>query len=436
MSSGKFDKYFLMTAEDVPSYIITKLKFFEDELKAGEKLSCEEFGDGDVNYIFRVKAGNKSLIVKQAGEVTRLDKTWHLSVERGRIEADYFIDQENLNPGAAPKLYYYDPVMRVIVEEDLSDYEVLRTAFLKRKRFPRLAGLMSDYMVNALLPTSDVVMDHIEKKQKQKHYINPQMCDIFEKLNYMEPFNDYYKRNRVMEQNKEFVEREYYSDKKLNLEAAKLKFNFMTIAQALIHADLHTSAVFVNESGIKVFDAEFAFYGPIGHDLGNFTAHLFYAWANADALGDREYAQYILDTVRDFINLFIAKFKAEFKRLVTEPMAKADGFFEWYLDGILDQAAGTCGIEGSRRTIGLSHIADLETIKDEERRARAERLMLRLSKYFILNRANIRTGEDYLKAVPIIEAEEAAEFGSVESGSAGSVSIIHIKARRLTRRRR
>ncbi|MDR1256187.1 MAG: hypothetical protein LBJ86_00375, partial [Spirochaetaceae bacterium] len=47
------------------------------------------------------------------------------------------------------------------------------------------------------------------------------------------------------------------------------------------------------------------------------------------------------------------------------------------------------------RAIGLSHIEDLVSIKDERRRARAERIVLRLAKLLILNRSRIVKGADY-----------------------------------------
>ena len=54
----------------------------------------------------------------------------------------------------------------------------------------------------------------------------------------------------------------------MKLEVAKLKEGFLTHAQALIHGDLHTGSIMVTEEDTKVIDPEFAFYGPIGFDIG------------------------------------------------------------------------------------------------------------------------------------------------------------------------
>jgi 5-methylthioribose kinase len=411
MEKNNYDSYFLMNTEDVSGYIKSRIDFFGKD----EELTVDEIGDGNVNYIFRVRGSKKSIIIKQAGHVTRLDPTWKLTTDRGRIEAEYLTVQRKLTPGSVPEVYFYDPVMRAIVMEDLSGYTLFRKALLKRIRFPRFADLFSTYLVNALLFTSDIVQDHLQKKEMVKQFINPEMCDIFEKLNNTEPFIDVYNRNRILPENIDFVRREFYDDKVLHLEAAKLKFEFMNNAQALIHADLHTSAVFVHKDNIKVFDTEFAFFGPMGVDPGNFTAHLFFAWANADAELEQtpeivDFKQWLLDMIEEFFDLFIRKFRITFISNAADVLAKTPGFCEWYLNALLTEAAGACGLELARRTIGLSYIEDLVSIKDGKRRARAERLVLRLSKRLILNRNRILNGSDYIAELKQAIEDDKKQF--------------------------
>ena len=80
-----FSKYFLMTTEDVPKYVQSKLTYFSEDAK----LSCTEIGDGNINYVFRVQDENgKSIIVKQAGLETRIKPDLGVSTDRGRIESE------------------------------------------------------------------------------------------------------------------------------------------------------------------------------------------------------------------------------------------------------------------------------------------------------------------------------------------------------------
>ena len=67
-------------------------------------------------------------------------------------------------------------------------------------------------------------------------------------------------------------------------EVASLKHVFMTHGEALIHGDLHTGSVMVGGGRAAAIDPEFAFYGPVGFDLGALWANAAIAAARADRL--------------------------------------------------------------------------------------------------------------------------------------------------------
>ena len=97
---------------------------------------------------------------------------------------------------------------------------------------------------------TDLVISRADKKENVKKFTNPELCDITEGL-------------------ENFVRENLYEDKVLHTEVLKLKDRFQNYSQSLIHGDLHSGSIFVNENGIKVIDPEFSFYGPIGYDVGN-----------------------------------------------------------------------------------------------------------------------------------------------------------------------
>ena len=81
-----YKTYFLMQAPDVPDYVKNKVPDF---FAADAVLEAAEIGDGNLNYVFRVKdkVSGKTIIVKQAGAATRISKDMIISTDRGRIEA-------------------------------------------------------------------------------------------------------------------------------------------------------------------------------------------------------------------------------------------------------------------------------------------------------------------------------------------------------------
>ena len=96
-------------------------------------------------------------------------------------------------------------------------------------------------MVNTLLLTSDVCMEHKAKKELVKNFINPELCEISEDLVYTEPFSDINNRNDIFAPNIDWVKENIYSDEALKLETAKLKFDFMNNAQAYEKASEYTA---------------------------------------------------------------------------------------------------------------------------------------------------------------------------------------------------
>ena len=397
---SRFDTYFLMKTEDALNYARERLNFFDE----GADLAAEEIGDGNINYIFRVwdKNSNKSVIIKHAGDTARISDEFKLSTYRMKIESSAMILQGKLAPGLVPVVYKYDDIMHCFAMEDLSDHVIMRQGLIDHQKYPLFADHITTFMVNTLLLTTDVVPDHKRKKELVKYYINPELCEITEDLVYTEPFNDCNKRNDVFPPNLKWVEQEIYGDKELLFEVAKLKFDFLTNAQALIHGDLHTGSIFVKPDSTKVIDPEFAFYGPIGYDVGNVVANLLFAWANADAtIADEaeraDYIGWLEDTIAAVVDMFRDKFLKAWQEHVTEILAKENGFDRWYLDGVLRDTAAVTGLELCRRIIGLAHVKDITSIADEKARLRAERICLTAAKDYIKRRDGFKYGRDFLE---------------------------------------
>jgi len=393
--------YFTMNEEDAVEYAQVQLSFFE----TGAKLECREIGDGNLNYVFRIvdHETGKSVIIKQAGPVARISDAFKVSPDRNRIESDILKLQGELVKGLVPEIYHYDPIMNCCAMEDLSDHEIMRTALLKHKKFPLFAEHITDFLANTLLLTSDVVLNHKDKKAYVQQFTNPELCEISEDLVYTEPFYDC-EQNDVFEGTREFIRETIWNDQRLALETAKLKFDFMTKAQSLLHGDLHTGSIFVKEDSTKVIDPEFAFYGPAGYDIGNVVANLIFAYVSGSIIIEEksareDYLQYIETTIQQVIQLFTEKFSKLWDEKCSEPTAKVPGFKEQYLDSILEDTAAVTGLELCRRIIGIAHVKDITSITDGNNRVIAEKICLTAGKTFILERSAVRTGEEFLKVL-------------------------------------
>lgn len=404
-------KYFTMTEDSALEYAKTKLHFFDD----GADLTCKEIGDGNLNYVFKIvdTKNHQSIILKQAGPVARISDEFKVSPDRNRIEYEILKLHYKLAPNYAPKTYEYDPIMNCFAMEDLSNYEIMRSALGKHQKFPLFAEHISSFLANTLLLTSDVVLGHKEKKELVKKFTNPELCEITEDLVYTEPFYDC-PRNDVFAPTRPFIEEQIWNDEQLALETAKLKFEFMTHAQALLHGDLHTGSIFIKKDATKVIDPEFAFYGPAGYDVGNVIANLIFAYVHAKYTIENEterndYLNNLLKTIKDVIELFKEKFNVIWAENITEQVARYQGFKEQYLASILKDSAAVTGLELCRRIIGLAKVSDIATINDANNRVKAEKICLSVGKKFILERESFKTGDDFLQVIK--ECEQAVYLG-------------------------
>lgn len=165
----------------------------------------------------------------------------------------------------------------------------------------------------------------------------------------------------------------------------------MNNTQALINGDLQSGSIFINHDGLKVLDPEFAFYGPIGYDVGNVIAHLIMPAIICHETDEQSeikdnFINWIGSTVPAILYGFEREFKKEYLKTVKEDIAKNKVFVEWYTAQIAADAKGYAGMEIIRRVIGDTKVRELENIEDHKQRIIVERKLIELATSLILNR--------------------------------------------------
>lgn len=387
----EFDQFFLMKPDDARRYAVEVLRRF----RPGEETDCVEIGDGNINYVFRVwsREDGHSVIIKQADKLLRSSGR-PLDVYRNKIEAEILRLEGELAPSYVPQVYYYDETMCAVSMEDISAYKNLRKELAENRVYGHLAENLSTFLAETLLPTTDLVISAGEKKRRVKFFTNPELCEITEDLVLTEPYYDYKGRNILTPGNEDFVRRFLYEDEELKGQVGLLRERFMNNAQALLHGDLHSGSIFANGDGIKVIDPEFAFYGPMGYDIGNVIGNLFFAWANkaftmpqeTGAIGALE------KTIADTVDQTRDKLAAKYDQLVTFPLYRAPAFRDAYLAGVLADSMGYAGTEIIRRVVGDSKVMEVTSVTDPAQRIPMERALVKLGVLLIKNRERLGTG--------------------------------------------
>ncbi|MGL4671071.1 S-methyl-5-thioribose kinase [Cetobacterium sp.] len=391
----KTNNYEILNENTALKYSVETLNFFKNE----NDLFCKEIGDGNLNNVFRVvnSVSGKSIILKQSLPYARTSVEMKLDAKRGEIEAMGLLTQGKLSPSMVPVIYNYDSSKYIIAMEDLTGYEILRSAMIKGVESPTLGKNAAVFFANTLLRTSDIVLDSKSKKDEVIKFINKDLCDLTENL-VLTNSAFMASRNKIDNQILDFVKDNIFNDKKVALEVAKLKHKFMTNAQALLHGDAHTGSIFIKKNSIKFIDTEFSFYGPIGFDVGMFLANLFMNACYHKALGNIKYKNYVLDQIESFIDSFKKEFFEIWEKYATEHFAKTNNEFKiWYLDNILSDIAGYCACEMIRRTTGSSHVKEMDDFDSKDTQKKAQMKNLALALQLLFNQEKFKSGEDYKK---------------------------------------
>ncbi|MGC5324804.1 S-methyl-5-thioribose kinase [Brevibacillus sp. SYSU BS000544] len=364
------------------------------------QLSSYEIGDGNLNLVFHIReeATGKSVIVKQALPYARVvGESWPLTLDRARIESSALAIQNKLVPDLVPQVYHFDQELALTVMEDLSDHTIMRKGLIQGEQYPLFAKHIGRFLAETLFFTSDLGVHPYEKKSLVATFVNPELCKITEDLVFTDPYENAETNifNPLIRKDVEAI----WANVPLKREIAKLKFGFLTRAEALLHGDLHTGSIFVTPTSTKVIDPEFAYYGPIGFDIGQVIANLLLNYAAQHGLPGSDanraaYRQYLLETVENVWQEFVYNFVQLWHRQSKERSAHVENFWQDYVADLLQDTAGYAGCEVLRRVIGLAGVADLNSIENVEIRAEAERLALEIGKALILERKNIKASTD------------------------------------------
>ena len=381
-------------------------------------LSATDVGDGNLNLVFIVQNQrnlDEAVVLKQALPYLRVaGNSWPLTRERMRFETEALLLYNNLVPGLSPLIYDRDEEMSLVVMEYLGQHEVMRKPLVARKRFPQFADHISSFMAMTLFYTSDLYRTGLAKKTLQAKFINPHLCKIQEDFVFTNPYMESPENRWNPEIDAEV--QAVRSNSALKLAIAEVKEQYMTHAQALIHSDLHTGSIMVNQQETRVIDPEFAFYGPMGFDIGALFANLVLNFAShyahtPDAQERTAYQTYLLDTMRTIWLEFALKFEGlwvENNRGELVPDAYwnypggADAFKtfrERYMLNILRDTAGCGGCECLRRMMGIVTVWDIGSIEEAKTRAVAERFVIRVGSRWVTERGSVASIDDLIGIV-------------------------------------
>ena len=349
----------------LPDYLRQRhaeIRMFEPEAE----LHIEEIGDGNLNTVYRVSDAARparSLVLKHAPPYIKvLGPDYPLSTERLTFESRALDVYNRLASGIVPVQYDFDVDAAVIAMEDLRDAHVLRDALIAGTVDTAIAEQVGRFMGIA---HSETYVDSIGAATAQHYrqqFANATMQSITADYVFTFPFTEH--ETNFWTRGLEPDVQQLKTDAGFLRQTERLKRIFLTAKQGVTHGDLHSGSVLVQNDTAKVIDAEFAFYGPVGFDLGLYWANYFLSYfSHQDTVS-------VQSALKTAVVQVWETYTAEFT------MADA-GLKSEMLGNIFQDAVGFAGLEMLRRLIGAAHVRDIEGIVDLSRKLSVERAALR-----------------------------------------------------------
>ncbi|MCA1427109.1 MULTISPECIES: S-methyl-5-thioribose kinase [unclassified Bradyrhizobium] len=375
-----------------------------------------EVGDGNLNLVFIVKGARGGIAVKQALPYVRLvGESWPLPLSRAHYEYLALSRQAQLAPGLVPAVLHHNEALALTVMELLEPHIIMRKGLVAATRYPRFVDDITTFMARTLFFTSDLALSAAEKKEAIAAFAgNHALCKITEDLIFTDPY-------RIAEQNRwtapylDGLAANLREDLELHVAVSRLKLKFMASPEALIHGDLHTGSIMVTDGQTRVIDPEFAFYGPMGFDIGAVLANLLMAYfasaGHERAPGERAaFEAWVLETVEQVWTEFARKFLDLWRAGGTgdaypvtlfageQGAVRLEAERKSYVQRLFADAVGFAAAKIIRRIFGLAHNIDFELIEDPRTRAVSEARAVRLARAMMVETASFRTIADVTNA--------------------------------------
>lgn len=239
-------------------------------IQPGEKiLKTEKPGEGNMNFVLRVITNQRSFILKQSRPWVQKYPQVEAPIERVQVEYNFyrFIAPYKEVNTYTPSVIGYDASQFMLALEDLgsgADYTYVYNsgAQLSAEETKALTKLIS-------------VLHKVEVKDEEKASFDNQPMKA---LNFEHIFVFPYMQDNGfnlddVQPGLQALSLAYKQDKKLQERVRALGEIYLQNYDTLLHGDYYPGSWLKVESGLKLIDPEFSYFGKAEFDLGVMLAH-------------------------------------------------------------------------------------------------------------------------------------------------------------------
>ena len=404
-------EYRILDRESLPSYL-SDIPAALEVLNGGQPVSAGdidiiEIGDGNLNFVYRVTNASdstRSVIVKQAVPYLRMvGEQWPLSRDRMKYEIRALQVYNGVVPDLVPTIFHADEEMSTLIMQYLGDHIILRRGMIDGVYYPKVAEHIGVFMAETLFKTSAWSMASEERRALMDQFtLNDELCKLTEEFIFTFPYMEH-DSNYSNPATDAWAKENVHTDTEYKLGVLECKDLFVAKTDALLHADLHSGSLMVNQDESYVIDMEFAYFGPFGFDVGKVISNfLLCCTSHYHRDGGAEYREWLLDQIPVIWNTFEARFlelweEADESAMLTQGLLNSDEaalLRSQFMENLMSETAGFAACSMARRTLGIAGVADIRDIEDLDIRSTLEIANLKLSKRLMAERNSLSNIDD------------------------------------------
>lgn len=397
---------FKVTKENIIPYIKKHMPDFDDTVPVsvtvmGEEPDADEGeGDGHINFVFKIKTPAGNYVLKQGlSDARNLHSGISVASYRNECECDTMRILQDIVPEYVPHILFQDRENHVFMMEFIENLKAIRFQIIKGNEIPNLGMDVGNFLARSSFYTSEYYMPRVKFRNLQTRFENTELRQIMEDGIFLNRFGAdldssiYHSWERF---------RQISDDPACQTNRLRLRRNFMTHSDCLIHSDFHTSNVFLSDEGIKMLDFEFSFMGPFGYDLGYFAGSLIAAYCAVcfktySSEQDRKQCKaYLLSTIKMLFDSYNHTFTRCWEKDAKAEYQGQEGFLKTILKEVLQDAAGYAAITNWCRTTDFYGLPEYAAIEDEEIRRMAMAMAVLLDHQMLLVRSQFESVDDMI----------------------------------------
>lgn len=236
--------------------------------------SAEKPGEGNMNYVLRLRTNFRSFIIKQARDYVEKYPDIPAPAERAVIEGQFYelIQKNPILRGYTPEMSNLDADNHILTMEDLGSSSDFTYLYQQGKELQREE-------LNQLLQFASVLHQEFTTDNTEVRIENRAMRQLNAEHIFSYPFmeDNGFNLDDVTPGLQEVAMR-YKTDQGFKAKVKALSDSYLNDGKHLLHGDYYPGSWLKTMDGsVKVIDPEFCFFGPAEFDLSVTLAHLIMA---------------------------------------------------------------------------------------------------------------------------------------------------------------